>query len=306
MKWRKLGLVYCPGEGLWWARHYASFPTAIATGPDLVRVYFTSLDQYNFGRGAYVDLNGRKPTEVVSRSETPILDIGPIGDFDDCGVNPFSVVSFNSQKLMYYQGWQRTVRAPYAIFSGLAIDSGDSQFRKWARIPVLERTNDEPHIRGAPFVIAENDKLSMWYVSSSEWTGRGEHLHYRISVRHAVSTDGIRWITHPHICLSPAPGEYAIGRPVVLKEQGLYRMWYSIRSFHRPYTIGYAESRNGIEWTRMDGEAGISQSDSGWDSEMVCYGYVIRLGGQLTMFYNGNRHGATGFGCAVLEKEPVS
>jgi hypothetical protein len=145
--------------------------------------------------------------------------------------------------------------------------------------------------------------LLMWYVSSGQWSQRGEHLHYHVSVRHAVSTDGIQWVTHPDICLSPAPGEYAVGRPVVLRERGLYRMWYSIRSFDRPYAIGYAESSDGIRWVRKDGEAGISASRAGWDSEMICYAYVIRLGGQLTMFYNGNRHGETGFGCAVVEKE---
>ena len=303
MKWQKRGLVYCPREGLWWARRYAAFPTATMLGTDLVRVYFTSLDEQKFGRGAYVDLNAQNPLEVVSVAETPILDLGPIGDFDDAGVNPFTLASFGGRKLMYYQGWQRTLRAPYGIFTGLAVDTGDGKFRKWARIPVLERTNDEPHIRGAPFVIVENDRLLMWYVSSGQWSERGEHLHYHVSVRHAVSTDGVEWITHPNVCLSPGPGEYAVGRPVVLREAGLYRMWYSIRSFDRPYSIGYAESPDGIQWVRMDGKAGISASRTGWDSEMICYAYVIRLGGQLTMFYNGNRHGETGFGCAVVEKE---
>jgi hypothetical protein len=306
MKWRKLGLVYSPNGEFWWAQQYASFPTAVSHGRDLVRVYFTSLDKDNFGRGAYVDVNARNPTEVVAAVEKPLLDLGSIGDFDDCGVNPFTVASFGGRELMYYQGWQRTFRAPYAIFTGLAINSGNGEFKKWARVPVLERTNDEPHIRGAPFVLADGKRLSMWYVSSSEWSNRGRHLHYRIVVRYASSADGINWLTHPKVCLSPEPGEYAIGRPVVLKENGTYRMWYSIRSFEQPYAIGYAESDDGIEWIRRDAAAGISRSDSGWDSEMVCYAYVIRLGGQLTMFYNGNQHGATGFGCAVLEEGPAA
>jgi predicted GH43/DUF377 family glycosyl hydrolase len=301
MKWRKLGLVHRPGSGPRWADRYASFPTAVVLETDLVRVYFTSLDQNNFGRGGYVDLDARNPTRTVAISQTPVLDLGPIGDFDDSGVNPFTVVAVNGRLLMYYQGWQRTVRAPFAIFTGLAIDSGDGEFRKWSRAPVLDRTNEEPHIRGAPFVIADNDKLAMWYVSSSVWSQRGDHLHYRVEIRHAISTDGIHWTTDPHVCLSPGPGEYAVGRPVVIKEAGFYRMWYSIRSFDRPYRIGYAESSDGLQWTRKDGQAGISASESGWDSEMICYPFVIRLGGHLTMFYNGNQHGASGFGCAVLE-----
>jgi hypothetical protein len=34
---------------------------------------------------------------------------------------------------------------------------------------------------------------------------------------------------------------------------------------------------------------------------MICYAAVIDVNGQRLMFHNGNRHGATGFGVAVLE-----
>jgi hypothetical protein len=41
-------------------------------------------------------------------------------------------------------------------------------------------------------------------------------------------------------------------------------------------------------------------SETGWDSEMICYAAVITTKYGTTMFYNGNRNGETGFGCAVL------
>ena len=80
-------------------------------------------------------------------------------------------------------------------------------------------------------------------------------------------------------------------------------MWYSIRSRSAPYRIGYAESADGLAWTRKDDAVGIARSESGWDGEMVCYPAVIDVNGRRLMFYNGNRHGATGFGCAVLEQD---
>ena len=79
-------------------------------------------------------------------------------------------------------------------------------------------------------------------------------------------------------------------------------MWYAIRSFSKLYSIGYAESEDGIHWVRRDGDVGIAASDSGWDSEMICYPCVVNLEGELIMFYNGNGHGATGFGYAVLRR----
>jgi predicted GH43/DUF377 family glycosyl hydrolase len=303
MRWRKLGLVYRPNGDRAWARKYAAFPTVEMRGPEVARVYITSLDGQNFGRGGFVDVEARDPTKVIRVSEAPILDLGPIGDFDDAGANPFALIDFGGKKLVYYQGWQRTLRAPYAIFTGLATGTGDGPFVRWSRTPVLERTNAEPHIRGAPFVINENGRLRMWYVGSSNWSYRGDHLHYNVHIRHAVSTDGIRWEADPTACIVPGLNEYGVGRPVVLHEGSKYRMWYSVRSFERPYTIGYAESEDGLHWARMDHAAGITRSESGWDSEMVCYGYVAKLDGRLTMFYNGNQHGATGFGCAVLESE---
>ena len=42
---------------------------------------------------------------------------------------------------------------------------------------------------------------------------------------------------------------------------------------------------------------------AGWDSKMICYAAVIDVKGQRLMFYNGNRHGESGFGVAVLEQD---
>ena len=94
--------------------------------------------------------------------------------------------------------------------------------------------------------------------------------------------------------------EYAISRPSVLKEDGLYKMWYSYRG--QSYRIGYAESTDGLYWERKDEEAGIDASKSGWDSEMIEYPYVFDHKGERYMLYNGNGYGKTGIGLAVLER----
>ena len=65
--------------------------------------------------------------------------------------------------------------------------------------------------------------------------------------------------------------------------------------------VRYAESRDGITWRRDDSKAGMTVSESGWDSEMIAYPFVFAHAGRLYMLYNGNRYGETGFGIAVLE-----
>ena len=95
-----------------------------------------------------------------------------------------------------------------------------------------------------------------------------------------------------------------MSRPCVLKENGLYKMWYSYRG--QSYRIGYAESKDGFEWTRMDADVGIDVSESGWDSEMIEYPFVFDQNGERFMLYNGNSYGKTGIGLARLEHSTCS
>jgi len=75
-------------------------------------------------------------------------------------------------------------------------------------------------------------------------------------------------------------------------------MWYACRG--ESYRIGYAESADGLNWTRLDHAVGIARSESGWDCEMIEYPFVFDHGGQRYMLYNGNGYGKSGFGLAVL------
>jgi hypothetical protein len=76
-------------------------------------------------------------------------------------------------------------------------------------------------------------------------------------------------------------------------------MWYACRG--AAYRIGYAESADGLQWERRDGEAGLDVSASGWDSEMVGYPCVFDHRGRRYMLYNGNGFGETGIGLAILD-----
>ncbi len=304
MTWRKLGRVFVPDGALWWARSYASFPTADVRDDGSIRVYFTALDEQQDGRVGYVDVDADDPLRIVSPPAGPVLDIGALGEFDDCGANAFGVAGDDWRKFLYYQGWQRTEKVPFLIFGGVAVsDDGGASFHKIARVPALDRTAAEPYLRGAPYVLRDDGRFRMWYVSATGWSLRDGVPCYRIVVRVTDSDDGLRWNGESALCVEPEGDEYALGRPCVVRDGDTYRMWYSIRSFTRPYRIGYAESGDGVAWTRCDAAAGIERSDTGWDSEMICYAYVVDAGTHRYLFFNGNRHGSTGFGVARWEGE---
>jgi predicted GH43/DUF377 family glycosyl hydrolase len=302
MKWQKRGLIYAPSGKLGWAKSYATLPTVDVIDDQIIRVYFASLDENRYGRIGYVDLDTDDPQRILFETQEPILDLGELGTFDDSGVNPSCVVNVAGKKYLYYIGWQRCERVPYMLFSGLAISEDSGQrFKKYARTAVLDRADSEPFSRSAPCVRIENGLWKVWYWSCVGWSSEGEGIHYNNVIRYATSADGICWLSDPHICVMTVMDEYSIGRPWVIKEHDTYKMWYSIRSRSRPYRIGYAESEDGLNWIRKDNETGIEASTQGWDSEMICYPCVADVKSQRYMFYNGNRHGSTGFGYAVLE-----
>jgi predicted GH43/DUF377 family glycosyl hydrolase len=304
MRWRKLGLVYCPGGGRPWARQYAHLPTPVPLDEHTLRVYFAALDADRFGRIGFVDLDARDPTRVRAVSAEPVLDLGPPGAFDDSGVNPSCVVDAGGRRRLYYIGWQRCERVPYMLFAGAAEPGDGAAFRRRSRRPVLDRTDAEPFTRSATTVLHENGRYRAWYVSALGWTRVGAAPYPRYVVRHAESADGLNWSDGGPVCIPLEGDEFGIGRPWVVRDGPHYCMWYSIRSRSAPYRIGYAESPDGLAWVRRDDRAGIARSeDGGWDSEMICYPAVIDTNGRRLMFYNGNRHGATGFGCAVLEQD---
>ena len=305
MKWIKKGLIYCPTGDLWWARTHAYVPTAEVLD-DCIRVYFASWDVNRFGRIGFVDLDIYDPSRILYLTPKPILDIGELGTFDDCGVTPSCVFSVGGLKHLYYIGWQQTERVPHMLFTGLAISIDGSNFTRYCVVPILDRIDGEPFSRSAPYIIVEDGIWKMWYWSCFRWSKEeGETARYYNVIRYAESYDGIDWRSDPHVCVSPeGPVEYAIGRPWVVKDGGVYKMWYSIRSKAQiSYRLGYAESLDGLHWKRKDHEVGISVSETGWDSEMICFSSIVNAGGKRYMFYNGNRHGENGFGYAVLEEE---
>jgi hypothetical protein len=298
MSWHKLGRVFAPAGDQPWARAYAAFPTAHVLPSGDIRVHYTALDDLQQGRTGWVDLAGDQPLRIVRRGVEPALELGEMGDFDDCGANVFSRVRFAGQHLYYYQGWQRSCHAPYLIFTGVAAAEGDA-LRKLRRTPVLDRIESEPYMRAAPFVLADGAALRMWYVHCERWQLVDGSPRYQVQIHTATSHDGLQWVTHPQACLQPRGDEYAVGRPWVVRGDGGYEMWFSIRSTRQPYRLGHARSVDGLHWVRSGPEVPLVEaSRSGWDSEMVCYPCVIDHDGRRFMFYNGNGHGRSGFGVA--------
>jgi hypothetical protein len=202
-------------------------------------------------------------------------------------------------------GWQLGSRVRYFLFMGLAVsDDGGNSFERCSQVPILDRSETELFVRSAGHVILDGDRWKMWYVAGDKWIDvKGKQVP-TYNVRYLETTDPAGWQKQGRVVLDLAgPDEFGFGRPFVIKDGGIYKMWYSIRSFSLGYRIGYAESVDGMSWERKDSEAGIDISESGWDSEMICCSCVQKTKYGTYMFYNGNNYGETGFGVARLSDE---
>ena len=297
--WQKQGLIIQPPDNREWMASHAMVPFAERIEGDWYRVYFCGRDRFNRSLIGYAELDIRRPKETVRIAERPILGLGELGCFDDNGVTPSWIVDHGSKKYLYYIGWNQGSTVRMHLFAGLAIsEDGGNTFARHARVPILERTDREPFVNTAPCVLVESGRWRMWYVAGIEWVTKDLP---RYHIRYAESSDGIQWDRRGRVCIDfRSSDEHALARPCVIKEEGLYKMWYAYKG--SAYRIGYAESPDGLQWQRMDDEAGIEVSESGWDSEMIEYAFVFSHQGHRYMLYNGNDYGRTGIGLAVAAR----
>lgn len=314
MKRRLLGRIFEPGGEREWMKTHAALPATLPLRSGQLRVYFATRDEQSRARIGWLDLNlgsAREiggmlsspdrfhPAAIASVSKAPVVDLGPLGAFDDSGVTTGCVVKLAGAAYLYYTGWSlgRTVPFYYAV--GLAVGDDDgATFQKVSSAPILDRSDVDPYLVASPCVLIEGGVWRMWYVSGVRWEMHNNVPRHYYHIRYAESRDGLHWTRTGRVCVDFAsPNEYAIARPTVVRDGRLYRMWFSCRG--QAYRLGYAESVDGVSWTRRDDLAGLDATADGWDSEMICYPHVFDHAGRRFMLYNGNGYGRTGLGLAV-------
>ena len=76
-------------------------------------------------------------------------------------------------------------------------------------------------------------------------------------------------------------------------------MWFCYEKKVGKYKIGYAESKDAINWKRNDKKSFISTGKKEIDNKMIAYPHVIKHKNLKYMFYNGNDYGREGVCLAV-------
>ena len=311
MRWVKKGLIFKVDRQSEWMAHHACVPIADRVSDDVLRIYFGPRDTRGRTRTTFIEVEADNPSKVLRVHDRPVLDLGRLGAFDDSGVMPSCVVNHSGRKYLFYIGWSPAVTVPYRNAVGLAVsDDGGLTFERLFEGPIVDRTRDEPFFTASPFALVENGVWRLWYASSTGFVvvdGKPEPVY---QIKYAESRDGAEWTRTGKPCIEYARQGEANARPCVLFDRGRYRMWYCFRGSRgyrtdpaESYRLGYAESPDGVRWTRMDDRVGIERSRDGWDAQMMEYPFVYEHKGRKHMLYNGNGFGESGFGWAVLEED---
>jgi len=312
--WQKEGRIFNPAEikDRPWLKEFAQAPSSLIFD-DFVRVYFSCRPPADengkyISYSAYVDLNKKNLFEILRVSNTPILELGDLGTFDEFGTYPVSVIKYENEILAYYGGWTRCESVPFnvAIGYGISLDGGET-FEKVGDGPILSYSIDEPFIISGPKIRRFNNQWYLFYIAGKKWIldeGNPEPV-YRI--RMAISEDRINWRkTNKDLIETKVDINEAQASPDVFFYKGKYHMFFcyrhgtNYRSSKNGYRIGYAYSDDLLNWVRDDSKAGIDISDKGWDSEMISYPHVFEIDDSIYMLYLGNKVGKNGFGLAKL------
>lgn len=301
MRWKKIGKIFEPDGKSEWMKTHATLPIVVPIQNRLYKIYFSSRDAYNRSHVGWLIIDVFDPLKIVDMCNHPVLSPGELGTFDEAGSMASSLLNIGDKIYMYYIGVNLAHSVPFRNSIGLAIseDNGNT-FKKFSSGPIIDRSYHDPCFVATPYVLEDAGLYKIWYLSCNQWimdSGKPKHFY---NIKYAESNNGIDWHSKGKVAIDfKNKDEYAISSPRVIKENGIYKMWYSYRG--DSYRIGYAESNDGKDWERKDHLIELPTSCGEWDSEMVEYPFIFNYQDRRFMIYNGNGYGRTGLGIAELE-----
>jgi hypothetical protein len=306
--WKKKGLIYtCDFYGTGYAQD--AFIDII--DDEVWRIYYSTRTKDVISLPYFIEVEACNPKNIIRIQDKPLFKPGKIGTFDDNGITMTSIITVNDVKYLYYCGWNKRVSVPYALSIGVVIvKNNGTVFEKIFEGPIMDRSIFNPIAVSAPFVLFEKDIFKMWYISFTEWKAYNGRTEPIFVIKYATSKNGIDWVTSEKVCIDSTYDGESFARPWVIKENNIYRMWFSTRGPFgyrdkggQHYMVEYAESSDGENWIKQPDKFNLTTSESGWDSEMIAYASVIKKKNIYYMLYNGNNFGKTGFGLAELNSQ---
>lgn len=283
-------------------------PAPILLDAQTIRVYLGCWTEDKISRIGYVDVGVEDPTRVISVSESPVLDIGRDGCFDENGVFPAHAYTFGDGRVyLYYTGFQLGHKIRHYNFGGLAIsrDNGCT-FARHSEAPLLDRADEGLFVRAGQSIEKAEKGFHVVYSAGSAWHMCQGELRPVYDVYYQKSSDGIALSRSGKKIVSCDLGvEHGLGRPQIVRLNEKYYVFYTRRIIKdMKYFLGCAWSRDGTGWTRADDAfEGVAFGEPGaFDHEMIYFPAVVKVSvNKAYLFYSGNAFGRDGMGVIELD-----
>jgi predicted GH43/DUF377 family glycosyl hydrolase len=128
------------------------------------------------------------------------------------------------------------------------------------------------------------------YTSSKD----GRPLSHYMNVCVAESEDGIRFrrvMDEPVLFCERAWEGFSVMNPCVLYENGKYRMWYAAGETYEPNVLAYAESKDGLHWSKSPiNPIFVKDTEHPYEADRIGGCYITKTEDMdYVMFYIGYR-----------------
>lgn len=305
IKWQKKGFIYnSSGEG--WAQSHAARTIPLKISEDILRIYFSARDKEDSMGLTFIDVDINAPSKILNINKSKLTPLGDPGLFDDSGITAGSILQEKEHTYIYYTGWsRRRYLTPFALTIGLLELCSKGKYHKTYKGALISQDRFNPYLAAGPYVIKENNRFKMWYCSGYGWAEGENWLEPLYDIHYAESEDGLDWTFKGCVLSKKYYGE-VLSAPWIIPTPDGYHMWFSYRGHktnaEKQYRMGYAFSKDGLSWERNDAINVIQRSQTGWDSETVCYPSFYSHGNKTYMFYSGNHVGRGGMGFAETDR----
>jgi len=228
-------------------------------------------------------------TPWVKYYDNPVFGPGEPGSWESKSADCHTVGFYDNKYWLWYVGTPRNLNCQI----GLATSPDGVHWTRHPENPVLRLgpagSWDDSILICQHILFDEARKIfEMWYVGGNEAGVFG--------IGYASSTDGVHWtkyVGNPVMTVTESWEGTALEGQTLLKMDGTYKMWYGgIKIGTDVSYIGYAESADGIHWTKYAGNPIISPAADDplpWDGYSVDTPDVYHDGKVYQMYYRGWR-----------------
>ena len=153
-----------------------------------------------------------------------------------------------------------------------------------------------------PYVIYLDNKFLLWFT--------GQDKQYISSIGFAISNDGLLFSKReaPVLKSELSFEGKSVMNPVVrfFPENGIFKMWYSSGDSYEPDIICYAESFDGITWSKKTDAPVLLPGTHKWDLKKVSVGDVVCLNDEYFLFYIGYSNIDTARICVAKSNDGIN